>query len=211
MDSKMNYFEDLKTIKRIMEESSRFLSLSGLSGLFAGLIALIGGAVAYFAVLKSKSLSTDDVFVLLSTKETSSLRIQLIFLAAAVLILAVGTALYFSFRKSRHLGLRMWTPISKRLLLNFLIPLVSGGIFIVILYIDNQWPLIVPSMLIFYGLALVNAGKFTYSEVFYLGLTEILTGLFSGILTEYPIVFWCIGFGLLHIAYGLFMYRKYEG
>lgn len=207
----MNYFEDLKTIKRIMEESSRFLSLSGLSGLFAGLIALIGGAVAYFTVLKSKSLSTDDVFVLLSTKETSSLRIQLIFLAAAVLILAVGTALYFSFRKSRHLGLRMWTPISKRLLLNFLIPLVSGGIFIVILYIDNQWPLIVPSMLIFYGLALVNAGKFTYSEVFYLGLTEILTGLFSGILTEYPIVFWCIGFGLLHIAYGLFLYRKYEG
>jgi hypothetical protein len=65
-------------------------------------------------------------------------------------------------------------------------------------------------MLIFYGLALVNAGKFTYSEVFYLGLTEIITGLFAAVFPEYGILFWAFGFGLLHIIYGLLMYRKYE-
>jgi hypothetical protein len=105
----------------------------------------------------------------------------------------------------------MWTPVSKRLLISMLIPLVTGGIFIIILYIQNQWMLVVPAMLLFYGLALVNASKFTYSEVFYLGLIEILTGLLCTIFPVYGLVFWCFGFGLLHIGYGLTMYRKYEG
>ena len=211
MDSKLNHFEDLKTIKRIMEESSRFLSLSGLSGLFAGVIALIGGAVAFFVILKSNSLSANELFIRLSANETNLQKIQLILLAVLVLILAIGGALYFSFRRSRHLGLRIWTPISKRLLLNFLVPLVTGGFFIIILYLNNLWLFIVPSMLIFYGLALVNAGKFTYSEVFYLGLIEIATGLISAILPEYAIISWGFGFGLFHILYGLIMYRRYEG
>ena len=195
MDSKLNYYEDIKTIKKIMEESSRFLSLSGLSGLFTGLTALIGGAVAYF----------------ITTKEAGTLKMQLIIDAVLVLIIAIGAAIYFSYRKSQQQGLKIWTPISKRLLINLLIPLVAGGFFIIILYMENQFHLIVPGMLIFYGLALVNACKFTYSEVFYLGLVEIMTGLVSSVFPEYAIIFWCFGFGLLHIAYGLFMYRKYEG
>jgi hypothetical protein len=211
MDSKSNHFEDLRFIKKIMEESSRFLSLSGLSGVFAGLTALTGGAVAYIAILKSKNLGIDQYFINLSTKEISTLRIQLILDAILVLVLAVTVSLYFSIRKARLQGLKMWTPVSKRLLVNFAVPLVTGGFFIIILYIGNQWHLLVPAMLIFYGLALVNAGKFTYSEIFYLGLIEIVTGLISAIFPGFGIFFWCFGFGILHITYGLFMYRKYEG
>lgn len=211
MDSRLNYFEDLKTIKKIMEESSRFLSLSGLSGLFAGIIALIGGAVAYLIILKSKSLLIDEDLMSLSIKEATTLKIQLIIDALLVLMLAIGVSLYFSYRRALHQGLKIWTPVSKRLLINLLVPLVAGGLFIVILYRENLWQFLVPAMLIFYGLALVNAGKFTYSEVFYLGLIEILTGLVSAIFLEYGLFFWCFGFGFLHIAYGLFMYRKYGG
>lgn len=211
MDSRLNYFEDLKTIKKIMEESSRFLSLSGLSGLFAGIIALIGGAVAYLIILKSKSLLIDEDLMSLSIKEATTLKIQLIIDALLVLMLAIGVSLYFSYRRALHQGLKIWTPVSKRLLINLLVPLVAGGLFIVILYRENLWQFLVPAMLIFYGLALVNAGKFTYSEVFYLGLIEILTGLVSAIFPEYGLFFWCFGFGFLHIAYGLFMYRKYGG
>jgi hypothetical protein len=210
MDSKLNYFEDLKTIKKIMEESSRFLSLSGLSGLFAGLIALIGGIIAYFVILKNNALLNNEYLTSLSTEETVSLKIQLIIDSFLVLIFAIGAAIYFSYRKSQHQGLKIWTPISKRLIINLLIPLATGGFFIAILFIENQWQLIVPAMLIFYGLSLVNAGKFTFSEVFYLGIVEILTGLFSAIFPEYAIFFWCFGFGILHITYGLFMYRRYE-
>ena len=210
MDNKQEYIEEIKSINRIMEKSSRFLSLSGLSGIFAGSLALVGGAVAHFAIVKNKNLLIDEMFINLSLKNTSSLRTILIIDALAVLLLALGAALYLSYKKSRRQGLRIWTPISKRLLLNFLVPLAAGGFFICILYSQNQWQLIVPSMLIFYGLALVNAGKFTYSEVFYLGLAEIITGFISALFPEFTILLWCFGFGVLHIGYGLFMYRKYE-
>jgi len=211
MDNKLNYFDDLKTIKKIMEESSRFFSLSGLSGFFAGIIALIGGAIAYFLILQGETHINDEYFMSLSVKETFTLKVQLIIDALLVLLLAIGAALYFSYRKSLRKGLKMWTPVSKRLLINILVPLFTGGFFIIILYIETQWQLVVPVMLVFYGLALVNAGKFTYNEVFYLGLIEIVTGLVSAIFPDYGIFFWCFGFGILHITYGLFMYRKYEG
>jgi type IV secretory pathway TrbD component len=211
MDSNTNYSEDLKVIKKVMEESSRFLSLSGLSGLFAGLIAFAGATVAYLVILKNKILLTEEYFTGLTDKELRILKTELIVVLALVLILAIAVSLYFSYRKSLRKELKMWTPVSKRLLINMLIPLVTGGIFIIILYIQNQWKLVIPAMLLFYGLALVNASKFTYGEVFYLGLIEILTGLLCTIFPVYGLVFWCFGFGLLHIAYGLTMYRKYEG
>jgi hypothetical protein len=210
MDNKSNYIEDLKTIKKIMSESSRFLSLSGLSGLFAGIIALIGAAFIYFVIPGTKNLLVDDFIMNLSLEERASFRLLIIIDALVVLILAIGAAFYFSFRTSHNQGLKLWTPVSKRFLVSFLIPLVSGGIFIIILYFQSYWHLLVPAMLIFYGLALVNAGKFTYNEVFYLGLIEILTGLLSAIIPGSGLIFWCIGFGFLHIAYGLIMYRKYE-
>jgi hypothetical protein len=91
-----------------------------------------------------------------------------------------------------------------------MIPLITGGLFIILLLVQNHVQLIVPGMLIFYGLALVNAGKFTYGEIFYLGLLEIITGLFSTLFPALGIYFWTFGFGFLHIVYGLFMYRKYD-
>ena len=210
MESKSDYFEDLKIIKKVMEDSSRFLSLSGLSGLFAGLVALAGAAVAIFAFLNSRMVLSSGYFNGLPTHELNILKIKLMIDALIVLGLAAGVSLYFSYKKSVRNGIKIWTPVSRRLIINFLVPLLAGGIFIIILYLQNFWQLVIPSMLIFYGLALVNAGKFTYSEVFYLGLTEIITGLFAAVFPEYGILFWAFGFGLLHIIYGLLMYRKYE-
>ena len=209
MDNKQDYFEEIKSIKKIMEESSRFLSLSGLSGIFAGSIALIGGILAQLMILKSSTGFIDELLLNLSLKE-NSLKVNLIIDASVVLLLAIGSALYFSYKKSKDKGLGIWTPISRRLLFNFLIPLFTGGLFAIALCFQNQWQLIVPSMLIFYGLSLINAGKFTYGEVFYLGLAEIVTGLLSLLFIESALLFWCFGFGLLHIFYGLFMYRKYD-
>jgi hypothetical protein len=211
MENKTDYSEDLKTIKKIMEESSRFLSLSGLSGLFAGFLAVVGGSIAHFGIMKNKILFTGKSPSMPSIEEISSIKIQLMVIAILVLFFALAGAFYFSFRKARDKGQKIWTPVSKRLLLNLCIPLIAGAFFILILYLAAQWLLIVPAMLIFYGLALISAGKFTYNEVFYLGLAELLTGFLSAIFQEFTVLFWILGFGFLHIAYGLFMYRKYEG
>ena len=202
--------EDIKTIRKIMEESSRFLSLSGLSGIFAGITAIAGALVAYFFILSNGSIHYDEYFRSLSAKETIVLRWQLIADAGLVLVLSVLFALYFSLKKARHDGRIFWTPVSRRLLINLLIPLATGGVFIIVLLFQNHIQLIVPGLLIFYGLALVNAGKFTYGEIFYLGILEIIIGLVSAFFPGWGLIFWILGFGMLHIIYGLVMYRKYE-
>lgn len=210
MENQSEYIEDLRVIKKVMEESSRFLSLSGLSGLFAGLIALAGALTAVFVFFDGKFLLVGGYFSEQTPEGLLQLKIRLSILAVMVLILALGVSLWFSYRKSVRKGLRMWTPVSKRLLINLMVPLVTGGLLIVIFYFQYNWQLVIPSMLIFYGLALVGAGKFTYNDVFYLGLIEIITGIASVILPVYGILFWCFGFGLLHIIYGMVLYRKYE-
>jgi hypothetical protein len=210
MENNSKSIEDIKTIRRIMEESSRFLSLSGLSGVFAGAFAIAGALVACFLILNNGSIHYDEYFRSLSVKETTAIRWQLMADAVIVLSLAIMSAVSLSLRKAKRAGKNFWTPVSKRLLINLLIPLISGGIFIIILLFQNHIQLIVPGMLIFYGLALVSAGKFTYNEIFYLGILEIITGLVSAFYPDLGLLFWIFGFGILHIIYGLVMYRKYE-
>jgi hypothetical protein len=210
MKNEFKSIEDIKAIRKIMEDSSRFLSLSGLSGVFAGIIAIAGALVAYFFILDNGSIHYEDYLKSLSLHETLVLRWQLMADAAIVLIFSALFALYFSIKKAKSDGKNFLTPISKRLLINLLIPLATGGVFIIMLLLQNYIQLIVPVFLIFYGLALVSAGKFTYGEVFYLGILEIITGLVSAFVPGWSLIFWIFGFGILHIIYGLAMYRKYE-
>ncbi len=202
--------EDIKTIRKMMEESTRFLSLSGLSGIFAGGFAIAGALVAYFLILNNGTIRYDEYFRILTEKETITLRWLLIADAVGVLILSIIFSFYFSINKAKREGKNFWSPASKKLLINMLIPLVTGGIFIIVLLIQNHIQLIVPGLLIFYGLALVNSAKFTLDEVFYLGILEIITGLVSAFFSGWGIIFWILGFGVLHIIYGVVMYRKYD-
>ena len=210
MKSDTKSIEDIKAIRKIMEESSRFLSLSGLSGIFAGVTAIAGALVAYFFILDNGTIHYDEYFKDLPVQVTYSVKWQLIAVAVLVLVLSVLISLYFSIKKSKRDGKNLWSHISKRLLINLLIPLVTGGVFVIALLLQNNVQLIVPCFLIFYGLALVNAGKFTFSEVYYLGILEIITGIVSAFVQGWGIIFWIFGFGILHITYGLAMYRKYE-
>jgi len=202
--------EDLKAIRKLMEESSRFLSLSGFSGIFAGLTAIAGALYAYFFILDNGSIHYEEYLGSMLGKDTFSLRWQLMVDAAIVLVVSVLLSLYFSMKKAKKEGKSLLTLTSKRLLINLLIPLVTGGVFIIVLMFRNNIQLIVPCFLIFYGLALVNAGKFTFNEIFYLGILEIITGLIAAFVQDLSLIFWIIGFGILHIVYGLVMYRKYE-
>jgi hypothetical protein len=137
------------------------------------------------------------------------LRGQLLADAVFVLLISVLFAFYFSIRKAKTEGKIFWSPVSKRMLINLLIPLVTGAIFVTLLLTHNNIWLIVPCLLIFYGLALVNAGKFTFGEIFYLGILEIIIGLASAFIPGYGLIFWTFGFGILHIIYGTAMFRKY--
>ncbi len=201
---------DLQTIREMMERSSKYLSLSGLSGIFAGVCALIGAAIAWFFMLDSGYFQYDGYMHIPGGWSTSGIRFYLAMDAMLVFGFAVLGAIYFSKRKARKAGQPFWTNTTQRLLINLLIPLVSGGIFTLILVFRNNLELVASVMLIFYGLSLVNAGKFTFSEIHYLGLTEIVLGILAGVFINYGLLFWTIGFGLMHIVYGTVMFYRHE-
>jgi hypothetical protein len=192
--------EDLQAIRDIMERSSKFLSLSGLSGIFAGLCALTGAAVAWFFILNPGQ----------TEMSASGVRLFLMLDALLVLISAFLGAVYFSYRKAGKSGQSLWNHATRRVLIHLLIPLASGGIFILILASWNNLQLASSAMLIFYGLSLVNAGKFTFGEIHYLGLTEIALGILAGFFSGLGLLFWTIGFGLMHIIYGSVVYFRHE-
>lgn len=202
--------EDLQAIRNMMERSSKFLSLSGLSGVSAGICALIGAAVAYFFILDSGQVQYDQYLRGLENASTSSVRSLLAVDALVVLIFACLGAFYFSMLKSKKANQPLWTNSTRRLLGHLLIPLVTGGLFAIILVTRNDIQLVASVTLIFYGLSLVNAGKFTFGEIHYLGLTEIGLGILAGIFVNYGLLFWTIGFGVMHIVYGIVMYYRYE-
>jgi hypothetical protein len=201
--------EDLQAIREIMEKSSKFLSLSGLSGVFAGICALAGAAAAWFFILDSGNVSYSGYIL---NQETSASGTGFYFAIDALLVLlfAILGAVFFSFRKARKAGLRFWTNSTRRLIFHLMLPLVSGGIIILVLIFRGKIDLVVPLMLVFYGLALVNAGKFTFGEIHYLGLTQIALGILAVIFIEQSLIFWIVGFGLMHIVYGTVMYYRHE-
>lgn len=206
MKSPEQYEQDLASIRTLMEQSSKFISLSGLSGILAGSYALIGSVTSYFLIphpllpfhYEQQPLQQPDIII------------TLVYIALGVLVASIGTGLWLSYKKAKRYGASIWNESSKQLVINLLIPLVSGGIFILILLSNGYYGVVAPASLVFYGLALLNASKNLYEEVRYLGYLEILLGLVATAIPEFGLLFWSIGFGVLHIIYGTLMYRKYD-
>lgn len=211
--------QEVKDIRRLMERSSRFISLSGLSGVAAGIIALAGAWIARYIVFKDqfipngRGLNVRGSYgqeIIFNDKVYSDVKFELFGLAAGIFVVAFLSAFYFTWRKSSRQGLSLWDHTSRRLFWNMAVPLVAGGLFILGMLQYNIWRFAAPSCLIFYGLALVNASKYTLTDIRYLGYCEIILGLINMQFIGYGLYFWAIGFGVLHIIYGIVMWWKYE-
>lgn len=200
--------QTLKDIKQMMERSSRFISLSGLSGVAAGTVALAGAWLAgqmindYYGSYGSRGFFSGDDF--------SKLKLKLIGLAAAVFVIAFTSSFYFTWRRSRRQHVAMWGPVSKRLFWNMSVPLLAGAGFILAMLRYDDWAYVSSACLVFYGLALINASKYTLTDIRYLGYCEIILGLVNMFYIGYGLYCWAIGFGVLHILYGIIMWWKYE-
>jgi len=189
-----------------MERSTKFISLSGMSGIMAGIYALIGAFVGYKMVYTENSgLLYRDVYL-----SNPTIWWPLLLVAGVVLTLSVITGIWLTIKQARKKGETFWNPVSKRLLLNMAIPLVTGGLFILIIIFNGYYHIIASSCLLFYGLALVSASQFTFTDVKWLGFCEIILGLLAAVYPGLGIVFWAIGFGVLHILYGAIMHFKYN-
>ena len=211
MNKHQEQIDSIREIRTLMERSTKFLSLSGLAGVFVGILAIIGVIIAY--LLLDMDINQSSYYLLVS-KNNGLLNgdVYSFILADFTLILlfALLIGIYFSKKKANKQNLAAWDSTAKRLLLNLAIPLITGGFFCLILLFHNNIGLVIPATLIFYGLALVNASKYTINDIRYLGLLEIGIGLFAAFFIDFGLLFWAFGFGVLHIVYGIAIYFKYE-
>lgn len=206
MNTQPGFEQDLASIRKLMERSVKFMSLSGLSGVLAGVYALVGVAMAYFTVLPS----TSSIQISEEVLSTPGVKSGLAVIALVVLAASLATGFWLSARRAGRLGVNVWDETGRRLFVNLAIPLVTGGFFIVLLMYNGHLGLLAPACLIFYGLALVNASPNLVDEVRFLGFSEIILGLVSMAVPPLGLILWAIGFGVLHIVYGSVLYRKYE-
>ncbi|QCX36919.1 hypothetical protein FF125_00155 [Aureibaculum algae] len=209
--SEKDYLKDISEIKDIMNRSTRFISLSGLSGILAGTYALLGAYIAYL-LLGDANYNFDYSTEILKTNYTtlSSLKNSLIGVALIVAFLSVISAYFLTKQKAKKNNENIWTPASRQLISSFAIPMITGGVFIFLLIQKGIYGIAAPAALIFYGLALINASKYTLSQVRFLGVLEILLGLLALVFFGNGLLFWILGFGILHIIYGALMYFKME-
>lgn len=212
MEDSKQYLESIHEIRSIMERSSKFMSLSGLSGIAAGIVALISGTIAWFYLGSTWNHEQALSFNVFNPHPEANEQITfLISLGVITIMLALIFAFLFTRRNAKKKHLPIWDKTAKLVTLNMGIPLVTGGLFILALIFKfGMYGLVAPATLIFYGLALVNASKYTVSQTNWLGLAEITIGLLALLFYGYGLLFWIIGFGLFHIIYGIVLYNQFE-
>ena len=211
--NEQQHLETLSDIKRIMERSTRFMSLSGLGGIGAGISALVGAWWARNILERYQATTGNSGYDHLGMRGGDihlGLVSELFGVAMLVLVCALAAGYYFNWRKARQQGLPVWDASARKVFINLAIPLIAGGLFIFGLLDNGQTTLVAPTCLVFYGLALVNASKYTLTDVKYLGLLQIVLGLINTQFVGYGLYFWTAGFGVLHIIYGFVMWWKYE-
>lgn len=205
MESK-DYLQDIHEIKHLMNKSSRFMSLSGMSGILAGIYALIGAYLAH-GIINTIKLEKNPLKRFLIAYDSVG---TLLIIATLVMILSISTGVYLTSKKAKKQNEKIFDKSSKRLIINFLIPLITGGVYCLFLIDNEYFNLIASTTLIFYGLSCVNASKYTLGNIRYLGIANIVLGLVSTQFIGYGLFFWALGFGVCHIVYGTLMHFKYD-
>lgn len=214
MDSQHPPLQTIQDIKRMMERSSRFISLSGWSGISAGICALGGAYVAWGRLnlhhhVRGGVVEYGRNIDVLSFASLNLFQ-DLVWIAAITFVAAFVSAFFFTWLRSRRNGTPMWDRTVQRLAWNTILPMMVGALFLWRSMQLNQFHLVAPGCLIFYGLALVNASKYTLGEIRYLGYGQLVLGIINLWMLNYGLYFWAAGFGLLHIVYGALMWWKYE-
>jgi hypothetical protein len=217
MSNQNQTLETIQDIRNMMDRSSRFISLSGLSGIAAGLCALTGAWFAYDVIERSGGAGTRKSGLIADSYSSDGVGMlytfmgsQLFYIALFTLISAIVLAVFFTYIRSKRQGVPVWGATAKRMIWNIAVPLGAGGLFLLKLIEAGVYGLIAPGCLIFYGIALINGAKYTFGEIRFLGYVITTLGVINCWFPGYGLYFWAAGFGLLHIVYGIVMWNKYE-
>ncbi len=206
MDKDRDHLESITHIRSIMERSTTFVSLTGLSGVMAGLFGLL---TFVLVATKLGSVTISDGIINRIAAERD-IQYFLAVIALSALVVTLLTALILTVRKAKKKGEAIWNSVSRRFAAHMFIPLCAGGLFTTALVLQGQYQLVCPALLLFFGLALLNAARFVQMDMFWLGLVEISLGVIAAFWYEAGLILWAVGFGVSTMIYGILMYFKYE-
>lgn len=203
----------LNEIKDLMEKSSRFQSIDGWSIIIIGILASIVSAGAWLLLLPHPQLewlpaSCNGILI------NSPYRTLIASICALVLLgISFLTVSLMSYRKvKKQKGSFSFDQTIRRPLFHFCVPMIAGGLFCLAMLLQGHYGLTSTFMLVFYGLALLNASHYTHRSIALLGYGELLLGIIDCFVVTHAILFWFFGFGLLHILFGIyFLINKYNG
>jgi hypothetical protein len=205
MEQEEDYKKTLTDIRNLMDTSARFRSISGLAGIVSGVTALTGLAV-FFVTFGYSPL---DPFLFVNYETVPFLVKD----GLMVLLVSLLFSYLLTLQNARKRGEKIWTPVTKRVLIYWSLPMIAGGI-LLLPYFSGSGPILFPSAvaltLVFYGLALINASRFSLNELFWMGMIQMILGLIAFFLWKYSLLFWGAGFGVVNVVFGAIVYKKYE-
>ncbi|MFB3891755.1 MAG: hypothetical protein ACE15C_07000 [Phycisphaerae bacterium] len=219
--------EELKIIRQLMERPIRCSTMSGYSGILAGCAALAGLAAdslicAYYAVGRGGESWQEPI-----TSPRVAMWTNAVVWGCVFLVALAGTLGLTRLREIRS-GMPFWSPVKRKLLRTILPPFVAGaGLTSAIMYRwyisdgPNEWGLIPPVWMLFYGVACWQVGEFSIRELRYMGAAFIVAGLltaafwqahFPGLAPgEAPYLTLGATFGGFHIVYGIVVRIRHGG
>ncbi|MDQ3698573.1 MAG: hypothetical protein M3373_11215 [Gemmatimonadota bacterium] len=182
--------DDLRYIRRTMENSSSFTAISGWGEVVIGATAIVAGIIAARQATREAWLATWLVEALLS-----------------VVIGGVATGL-----KARAARLPLFSGPLRKFVLSFSPPIVVGAALTLALVRVEQYAAIPGMWLLLYGTGVVTGGAFSVGIVPVMGLSFMALGgvaLFGA--PAWGNLILIAGFGGLHVLYGLAIARRHGG
>lgn len=200
--------KDLSHIRSLMEKSTKFISISGLSGILAGIYTLLAVSFLCWKLKINWLVFGSSSHAAVYIDSAGPVKIMVI-TGALLLLISVATGVYMALRKAEKAGQSAWNPASRILLVSVAAPLLTGGAIAVMSLIKGYYFALAPCFLIFYGLALYSGSRVSFKELRLLGILQIALGLLAYAYMPFGLLFFALGFGVLHILYGAVIIKKY--
>jgi len=187
--------ENLRSIRELMERSTRHSTFSGLSGVMAGSASIVGCVVTQ--ALTQRSLPTGEF------------RIDFVTIWALVITAAIGMDYLLTKRKAARVGKRIISRLGKQMVIGAGPGLGTGAMLTLFFMQRNIITEIYPMWMLCYGCAVSSVGLFSQREVLYLGAAFLVAGALTlALIPTWGLPMMAVTFGGFHIGYGLAMSRK---
>ena len=187
--------DDLRFIRETMASAAAFTAVPGWGIVAVGLSALL-------ATLVAARQGSSEMWLLTWLLES---------------ILAFGISVYGMARKAGNAGKLMASAPARRCLLSLTPPMVAGTLITAVVYI-HHWsavPGIYPGVwLLLYGTAVITGGAFSVRIVPFMGACFVLLGAFALFLPPVALpgnLIMALGFGGLHLTFGVLIAKRYGG